>query len=95
MRGMMDRRYSVCAAGLAAMFAAGLAGCSGGGSGTQQQTSSGGFFGLFARKDPNADLTLEEGQKLLAEIRKDPKRMEKLTPGEKRFLAKAAAATSS
>lgn len=92
---MKDRRSSVCAACLVASIGAGVAGCSGGGSGSQQQTSSGGFFGLFARKDPNADLTLEEGQKLLAEIRKDPKRMEKLTPGEKRFLAKAAAATSS
>ena len=80
--------------GIAAAIAAAVSGCSGGGSGSQQQSSSGGFFGLFApKKDPNADLTPVEGQKLVAEIHKDPKRMQKLTPGERRFLAKASAAS--
>jgi hypothetical protein len=90
---MIHRRFGSFAGAAALVGAFFLAGCSGGGSGTQQQSSSGGFFGLFAKKDPNADLTLEEGKKLLAEIRKDPNRMQKLTPGEKRFLAKASVAT--
>jgi hypothetical protein len=76
----------------AAMLAA-LSGCAGGGSGSQQQ-SQGGFFGLFApKKDPNKELTVDEGHKLLVEIRKDPKRMDKLTPAERRFLAKAVVAS--
>lgn len=96
MRSMIHRRFGSIAGAAALVFAASLAGCSGGGSGSQQQSSSsGGFFGLFAKKDPNADLTLEEGQKLLVEIRKDPNRMQKLTPGERRFLAKAVVATGS
>ena len=95
MGGMTDGTSRFLAFAVALTLAAGLAGCSGGGgSGSQaQQSQSGGFFGLFAKKDPNADLTLEEGQKLIAEIHKDPKRMQKLTPGERRFLAKAAAAS--
>lgn len=38
------------------------------------------------------ELTLAQGQKLLIEIGKDPKRLDKLTPEEKRFLQKALAA---
>lgn len=92
MQGMKDRRIVTISIGLAATVLAGLGGCSGGGSGSQQQASSGGFFGLFAKKDPNADLTPEEGQKLLAEIRKDNSRLQKLTPGERRYIARVTAA---
>ncbi|MBX3403188.1 MAG: hypothetical protein KF699_07235 [Phycisphaeraceae bacterium] len=77
----------------AAGMLAALSGCAGGGSGTSGQ-SQGGLFGLFASKtDPNKDLTVDQGHKLLLEIRKDPKRMDKLTPAERRFLAKAVVAS--
>jgi len=92
MPGMKDRRFNMFACGVAVAAAAALSGCSGGDSGSQQQASSGGFFGLFARQDPNADLTPAEGQRLIAEMRKDPTRISKLTPGERRFLAKVSAA---
>lgn len=87
-----QRRFGTAAVLCVAAVICCLAGCSGGGSGSQQQASSGGFFGLFAKKDPNADLTPEEGQKLLAEIRKDNSRLQKLTPGERRYIARVTAA---
>lgn len=77
----------------AAAVSAALCGCAGGGSGTSGQ-SQGGLFGLFAPKtDPNKELTVDQGHKLLIEIRKDPGRMDKLTPAERRFLAKAVVAS--
>ncbi|MCC6322097.1 MAG: hypothetical protein IT438_11760 [Phycisphaerales bacterium] len=68
----------------------GLGGCSGdGGSsgGAHVGAPHGGIFGT--RRSPNAELTPDEGRKLLLEIQKDPKRMKKLTPPERRYLAKA------
>ncbi len=92
MRPMNARRMHAIVVGLGLALAGVLTGgCSGSGSASSQQ-SSGGFFGLFKKKDPNADLTAAEGQKLLAEIRKDNKRLKKLTPAERRFVAKAGAA---
>lgn len=92
MRPMFSKRTVFLAAVLAAAIPAGLSGCSGGGSGSRQQ-AQGGLFGLFAPKvDPNRELTVDEGHKLLLEIRKNPKRMEKLTPAERRFLAKGVVA---
>lgn len=54
-------------------------------------TQNTGLLAIFAPK-PKPELTLKEGQKLMADIQKNPKRAEKLTPQEKRFLAKAFAA---
>ena len=93
MRPMSHTRAILLAALLAAALLAGLSGCSGGGSGSGQQ-SQGGLFGMFAtQRDPNRELTVDEGHKLLLEIRKNPKRMEKLTPAERRFLAKGVVAS--
>ncbi len=95
MTTMIDRRLRGLPLAAAVALTAALAGCSGGGSSSQQQAQGGGLFGLFApKKDPNADLTPAEGQKLMAEIRKDPNRMQKLTPGERRYLARANAAAN-
>lgn len=58
---------------------------------TPRQTQPTGLMALFAPK-PAPELDLAQGQKLLAEISANPKRVEKLTPQEKRFLAKAHAA---
>lgn len=92
---MHHTRAVLLSALLAAAFAAGLSGCSGGGSGSGQQ-SQGGLFGMFApKRDPNRELTVDEGHKLLLEIRKNPKRMETLTPAERRFLAKGVVARES
>lgn len=77
----------------AALTAGALSGCAGGNSGVSGQ-SQGGLFGLFAPKaDPNRELTVDEGHKLLVEIRKNPKRMDTLTPAERRFLAKSVVAS--
>ena len=93
---MMHRRFGSLLAGVALAFATGLVGCSGNGSGSGQQQSQGsGPFGLFGpRRDPNADLTPAEGRKLVAAIQKDRKRLQKLTPAERRFLAATADAES-
>lgn len=83
----------LAAAGLTGVVGAG--GCSGsGGGGSSGTGGGGGGGGIFGSRRSNADLTLDQGQKLLREIQANPKRMEKLTPPEKRFLAKAAAAKS-
>lgn len=92
MRPMLNRRTALPLC-LAAAALAAAAGCAGGKSGSSSQ-SQGGLFGLFAPKaDPNRELTVDEGHKLLVEIRKDPKRMDKLTPAERRFLAKSVVAS--
>lgn len=87
------RKQTVSVAVALIALASGVAGCSG--SGSSQGTSSGGglFSGIFGtRRNPNAELTNDEGRKLLLEIRKDPSRLQKLTPPERRFLARANAA---
>lgn len=92
MRPMFLKRTAALSVLVALALPVALAGCSGGGSGSQQQ-AQGGLFGLFAPKtDPNQELTVDQGHKLLLEIRKNPKRMEKLTPAERRFLAKGVVA---
>jgi hypothetical protein len=60
---------------------------------TPRQTQPTGLMALFAPK-PAPELGLAQGQKLMAEISENPKRLEKLTPQEKRFLAKAHAAAA-
>jgi len=60
---------------------------------TPQQTRPTGLMALFAPK-PEPELDLAKGQKLMAEISENPKRLEKLTPQEKRFLGKAHAAAA-
>lgn len=76
----------LAALGLALCALAQLAACNGDGS-----------ISLFGDPPPSAaggntaaanDLTPEQGRKLLLDIRKNPKRMDKLTAPEKRFLAK-------
>jgi hypothetical protein len=47
-----------------------------------------GLLAVFAPK-PAPELDLKQGQKLMTEIKKNPMRLDKLTPQEKRFLAKA------
>ena len=45
--------------------------------------------GIRANGRVAPELTADQGAKLLADIRKDPKRLDTLTPQEKRFLAKS------
>jgi hypothetical protein len=71
-----------------------LVGCgSGSSSGASSAASSNQgftFFGLFRNDNkPAPELTVAEGTKLLKDIRKDPGRLETLSPQEKRFVAKA------
>jgi hypothetical protein len=65
-----------------------LAGCSNSHSTTtiSLNNGTGTILGSSAAKP---ELTLAQGRKLLLDIRKNPKRMEKLTIQERRFLAKA------
>ncbi len=81
--------------GLAAAASIGLSGLLGGCSGNGDDTI------VIARQNSDGTVTTQriprelsprEGQKLLREISQNPKRLEKLTPPEKRFLARAAAA---
>lgn len=60
---------------------------------TPRQTQPTGLMALFAPK-PEPELDVTKGQKLMAEISENPKRLEKLTPQEKRFLARAHAAAA-
>lgn len=68
-----------------------LAGCNG----DDQVTVSlnnGGNGATITGNRAAKELTLAQGQKLLTEIAKDPKRLDKLTPEEKRYLQRALAA---
>jgi len=90
---MPDQQIKLAARLAALALAFALSGCSGGGSNSGQQSQGNGPFGLFGPKqDPNRDLTPAQGRKLIADIHKNPSRMQKLTPPERRFLASAAAA---
>lgn len=47
--------------------------------------------GIVGTKSSSQELTLNQGVKLLQDIRKNPDRMKTLTPPERRFLAKTLA----
>ncbi|MFN7022286.1 MAG: hypothetical protein ACK4WH_13290 [Phycisphaerales bacterium] len=78
------------ATGVTVVAVAVLSGCNGGGNSSGSVHVGGPFSGIFGtRRSPNAELTPQEGRKLLLDVQKDPKRLQKLTPPERRYLAKA------
>jgi glutamate/tyrosine decarboxylase-like PLP-dependent enzyme len=82
---------TLAAVTLLSAVAMALAGCNG----DDQVTVSlnnGGSGATITGSRAAKELTLAEGQKLLGEIAKDPKRLDKLTPEEKRYLQRALAA---
>ena len=66
-----------------------LAGCSGGGGSATATTVSGttGTAPPSTAASAVKPLTLEQGRKLVEQIRKNPNRLNKLTPAEVQFLA--------
>lgn len=69
----------------------GLPGCNSDSSGSVSinNATSAQQYGIRANGRVDPELTADEGAKLLVDIRKDPKRLDSLTPQEKRFLAKS------
>lgn len=69
----------------------GLTGCNSDSSGSVSinNATSAQQQGIRANGRVDPELTADQGAKLLADIRKDPKRLDTLTPQEKRFLAKS------
>lgn len=85
-----DSRRLAAATVLSGMVAA-LAGCNGDDQATVS-LNNGGNSATITGSRAAKELTLAQGQKLLGEIAKDPKRLDKLTPEEKRYLQRALAA---
>jgi hypothetical protein len=83
------RKIGVMALVVTGAVAGGCAGDSRSGLTEPTPSENRGLLAIFSPKPK--ELTAKEGQKLLADIQKNPKRAEKLTPQEKRFIQKAVA----